>query len=123
MDLLVPLMAIVHERKPRLPGWKLGTARSGTRGDAARALYVLVAMIDRQQRIEGLTTPVRACLARRSARCHQQKINSTRTRDQEQDPSTPRHATPRHATGWYGYLGAGDAVATPVSWFTASGRI
>lgn len=51
----------------------------------------MVAMIDRQQRIEGLTTPVRACLARRSARCHQQKINSTRTRDQEQDPSTPRH--------------------------------
>lgn len=60
----------------------------------------MVAMIDRQQRIEGLTMPVRARLARRGARCHQQKINSTRTCDQEQDPSTPRHATPRHGMVW-----------------------
>ncbi|MFD9666727.1 hypothetical protein ACFWAY_34815 [Rhodococcus sp. NPDC059968] len=54
---LCSLMAIVHEHKVRLTGWKLGTAQSGTRGDAARALYVLVAMIDRQQRIDGLTMP------------------------------------------------------------------
>lgn len=37
--------------------WIAGTAESGTRGGAAWALYVLVAIIDRQQRIEGLTMP------------------------------------------------------------------
>ncbi len=51
------LMAIMHQHKARLAGWKLGTAQGGTRGDAAREFYVLVTMIDPQQRIDGLTMP------------------------------------------------------------------
>jgi hypothetical protein len=54
---LCSLMAIVHQDKARLAGWKLGTAQGGTRGDAAREFYVLVTMIDPQQRIDGLTMP------------------------------------------------------------------
>ena len=51
------LMAIMHQHKARLAGWKLGTAQGGTRADAAREFYVLVTMIDPQQRIDGLTMP------------------------------------------------------------------
>ncbi|MBC2592381.1 hypothetical protein [Rhodococcus aetherivorans] len=52
---LCSLMTIVFEHRDRLAGWKLDTVRKGSRGDAARALYDLVSMIDRHQHIEGLT--------------------------------------------------------------------
>ena len=52
---LCSLMTIVFEHRDGLAGWKLDTARKGSRGDAARALYDLVAMIDRHQQVEGLT--------------------------------------------------------------------
>lgn len=60
-------MTIVFEHRNDLAGWKLDTVRKGSRGDAARALYDLVAMIDRHQHIQGLTmVPARlAALIRR----------------------------------------------------------
>lgn len=64
---LCALMTIVFEHRNDLAGWKLDTVRKGSRGDAARALYDLVAMIERHQQIEGLTmVPARlAALIRR----------------------------------------------------------
>lgn len=53
---LCSLLAIVHQHKDQLrTGWKLDQPRKGSRGDAARALHNLLKMIDRQQRIGGLT--------------------------------------------------------------------
>ncbi|AYA24358.1 hypothetical protein C6369_007520 [Rhodococcus rhodochrous] len=57
---LCTLLTIIHEHRDRLPDWKLHTARTGARKDAARALHELVAMLDRGQHIDGLTiTPAR----------------------------------------------------------------
>jgi len=52
---LCTLLTITHEHRDRFPDWKLHTARTGARKDAARALHELVAMLDRGQRIDGLT--------------------------------------------------------------------
>ncbi|WP_433607057.1 hypothetical protein [Prescottella agglutinans] len=54
---LCSLFAIVHEHQLHKDRWKLTTAKGGTRLDTARALHSLVAMIDREQPIEGLTMP------------------------------------------------------------------
>lgn len=65
---LCALMTIVHEHHGgTLTRWRLDTARTGARGDAARALYDLVAMLDRHRRVEGMTlAPARlAALIRR----------------------------------------------------------
>ncbi|QHG85522.1 hypothetical protein D1O33_26390 (plasmid) [Rhodococcus rhodochrous] len=51
---LCTLLTITHEHRDRLSDWKLHTARTGARKDAARALHELVAMLDRGQRIDGL---------------------------------------------------------------------
>ncbi|SMG54937.1 hypothetical protein SAMN02745947_04485 [Rhodococcus rhodochrous J3] len=57
---LCTLLSITHEHRDRLSEWKLHTARTGARKDAARALHELVTMLDRGQRIDGLTiTPAR----------------------------------------------------------------
>ncbi|UTT50976.1 hypothetical protein [Rhodococcus gordoniae] len=52
---LCTLLSITHEHRDRLSEWKLHTARTGARKDAARALHELVTMLDRGQRIDGLT--------------------------------------------------------------------
>ena len=52
---LCTLLTIIHEHRDRLPDWKLHTARTGARKDAARALHELVTILDRGQRIDGLT--------------------------------------------------------------------
>ncbi|WP_137722810.1 hypothetical protein [Prescottella subtropica] len=64
---LCSLMAIVFEHRDTITGWRLDTVRKGSRGDAARALYELVAMIDRLHPIDGTTiAPARlAALIRR----------------------------------------------------------
>lgn len=54
---LCSLFAIVHEHQLHKDRWKLTTAKGGTRLDTSRALHSLVAMIDREQPIEGLTMP------------------------------------------------------------------
>ncbi|SNT25717.1 hypothetical protein [Rhodococcoides kyotonense] len=53
---LCSLMAITHEHKDQLQnGWKLDETAKGARLDAQRALHELLKMIDRQQRIPGMT--------------------------------------------------------------------
>jgi len=81
---LCSLMTIVFEYRDNL-AWKLDTARKGSRGDAGRALYDLVAMIDRHQHIEGLTmVPARlAAIIRRHVA----------------DPATPPAAHPPGRSG------------------------
>jgi len=48
------LLTITHQHRDRLSDWKLHSARTGVRKDAARALHELVAMLDRGQRIDGM---------------------------------------------------------------------
>ncbi len=52
---LCALLVIAHEYRDRLPEWKLDTPHKGARGDAAKALFALVSMIDRRRPVDGLT--------------------------------------------------------------------
>ncbi|WP_305091633.1 hypothetical protein [Prescottella sp. R16] len=54
---LCTLLVIAHEHRGQLPGWRLDTPRRGARGDAARALYELVSMVDRRRLVDGLVVP------------------------------------------------------------------